>query len=183
MDDSRIIELYFARDERAIEATDAKYGKLLYRVAYNILYSNEDSEECVNDTYMKAWGAMPPEKPNILSAFLAKITRNLSINRYLQNKARKRMILSDMVFEEIGDCIPDTKGPVSDDIDLRDAINGFLASLPESTRLIFVKRYFYMMSIKEICVDMRTSESNVKVSLMRSRNRFKAYLEKAGISI
>lgn len=183
MDDNRIIDLYFTRDERAIEMTDAKYGKLLNHVAYTILHSDPDSEECVNDTYMKAWGAMPPERPNILSAFLCKITRNLSLNRYLQNKTRGRMMTTERVFEEIAECVPDTAGPLSDDIMLRDAINGFLESMTIVSRKIFVKRYFYMMTVKEISIDMKTSVSNVKVSLMRSREKFKAYLEKAGINI
>ncbi len=183
MDDNRIIELYFNREERAIEETRAKYGKLLHHVAFSILHSAEDSEECVHDTYVKAWGAMPPTKPNILSAFLAKITRNLSINRYLENKSRYRMLTTDKVFEEIAECIPDTSAPVSDDIALRDAINGFLSSLSEIPRKIFVKRYFYMMTVKEISIDMKTSVSNVKVSLMRTRGKFKDHLEKVGISI
>ena len=183
MDDNRIIDLYFVRDERAIEHTDAKYGRLLRHVAYTILHSTPDSDECVNDTYMKAWGAMPPARPNVLSAFLSKITRNLSINRYLQNKARNRMMHTDLVFEEFAECVPDTAGPISDDIALKDAINGFLELLGESSRKIFVKRYFYMMSVREISIDMKTSVSNVKVSLMRTRGKFKDYLEKAGISI
>jgi RNA polymerase sigma-70 factor (ECF subfamily) len=183
MDDNRIIDLYFTRDEHAIEMTDAKYGKLLNHVAYTILHSAPDSEECVNDTYMKAWGAMPPERPNILSAYLSKITRNLSLNRYLQNKARGRMMTTERVFEEIAECVPDGAGPISEDIALKDAINGFLESMTIVSRKIFVKRYFYMMTVNEISIDMKTSVSNVKVSLMRTRNKFKDYLEKAGISI
>ena len=183
MDDNRIIDLYFTRDERAIEHTRAKYDKLLYHVSYKILHSNPDAEECVDDTYMKAWGTMPPERPNILSAFLCKITRNISLNRYMQNKVRGRMMTTERVFEEIAECVPDMAGPISDDLALRDAINGFLESMTPLSRRIFVKRYFYMMTVKEISVDMATSVSNVKVSLMRSREKFKAYLEKAGISI
>ena len=183
MDDNRIIDLYFVRDERAIEMTDAKYGKLLNHVAYTILHSEPDSEECVNDTYMKAWGAMPPERPNILSAFLCRITRTPSMNRYLQNKARGRMMTTERVFEEIAECVPNGAGPISEDIALKDAINGFLESMTIVSRKIFVKRYFYMMTVKEISVDMKVSVSNVKVSLMRTREKFKAYLEKAGISI
>ena len=183
MDDNRIIDLYFERNELAIDETRVKYGKLLHRVAYNILNDAEDSEECVDDTYMRAWNAMPPNRPRILSAFLAKITRNLSINRYLQNKSRRRYLASDTVFEEIADCIPDTQGPISDTIALRDAINGFLSTLEQTSRKIFVKRYFFMMSIKEISIEIRTSTSNVKVNLMRTREKFKTYLEKAGISI
>ena len=99
MDDKRIIDLYFQRDERAIDETNVKYGKLLRHIAYNILHSFEDSEECVDDTYMRAWQAMPPQRPGILSAFLSKITRNLSINRYLQNKSRQKHVASDTIFE------------------------------------------------------------------------------------
>lgn len=183
MDDSKIIELYFERNERAIEYTEAKYNRLLNHVAFSILHSAEDSEECVNDTYMKAWESMPPERPTYLSAFLSKITRNLSINRYLKNKSRSKMMTTEKVFEEIAECIPDVTAPISDDIALRDAINGFLASLGETPRKIFVKRYFYMMTVKEISLDTKTTLSNVKVSLMRTREKFKAYLEKAGISV
>ena len=183
MDDNRIVELYFARDERAILHTKKKYGKLLNHIAYSILRSFHDSEECVDDTYMKAWQTMPPERPSFLSAFLAKITRNLSINRYNQNKSRNRMLTSDKVFEEIAECVPDTTAPISDDIALKDAINSFLESLGETSRKIFVKRYFYMMTVREIALDMKTTVSNVKVSLMRTREKFKAHLEKAGISI
>ena len=183
MDDSKIVDLYFARDERAIEHTKSKYGKLLHHVAYAILRSLPDSEECVDDTYMRAWQTMPPERPSFLSAFLAKITRNLSINRYKQNKSRNKLLSSDAVFEEIAECVPDTTAPISDDIALKDAINSFLESLGETSRKIFVKRYFYMMTVREISLDMRTTVSNVKVSLMRTREKYKAHLEKAGISI
>ena len=183
MDDNRIIEFYFEREERAIEETRLKYGKLLHHVAFSILHSQPDSEECVDDTYMKAWQSIPPKNPSILSAFLCKITRNLSINRYLQNKTRYKMLATEKVFEEFAECVPDTHGKISDDIAIRDAINGFLATLNEIPRKIFIKRYFYMLPIKQISVEMKTSVSNVKVSLMRTREKFKAYLEKAGISI
>ena len=183
MDDKRIIDLYFDRNERAIEETKDKYGKLLSHIAYSILNSEEDSEECVDDTYVRAWKSMPPTRPNILSAFLCKITRNLSINRYLQNKSRRQYISADTVFEEISECVPDTSGPISDTIALKDAINGFLKKLPETQRKIFVKRYFYMLPIHQISAETRTSVSNVKISLMRMRTKLKEYLEKAGINV
>ena len=183
MDDNRIIELYFARDERAIEQTSDKYGKLLHYISYRILHSLSDTEECVNDTYMKAWNTMPPERPRYLSAFLAKITRNLSINRYTQNKSRSKWMTSDAVFEEMEDCIPDTAAPINEEVAIKDALNSFLESLSETSRRIFLKRYFYMMSVKEISLDMKTSVSNVKVSLMRTREKLRDHLEKAGISI
>lgn len=183
MDDKKIIELYFGRDESALTETRNKYGKLLYYIAIRILNDAGESEECVDDTYMKAWQTMPPERPRYLSAFLSKITRNLSINRYLKNKSKSKMLMTERFFDEISDCIPDTSMPISEDIALRDAINSFLASLPDTQRKMFVKRYFYMMTVKEISSDMRTSASNVKVTLMRTREKFKAYLEKAGISV
>lgn len=183
LDDSKIIDMYFDRDEKAIEATDSKYGKLLRRIAFNILHSDTDSEECVDDTYVKAWGAMPPERPTLLRAFLSKITRNISINRYVKNRRTNKMMLTETVFEEIAECIPDTSGRISEDLALQDAINGFLESLGDVQRQIFVKRYFYLLSIKEISVDMRIKVSNVKVTLMRTREKFKAYLEKEGITV
>ena len=183
MDDNRIIDLYFLRDERAIERTEEKYGKLLNHIAYNILHDAEDSEECVNDTYMRAWQAMPPQRPSYLSAFLAKITRNLSINRYLQNKSRRSIFSSDTILEEMSECIPDTSTSLSENVAIRDALNSFLSSLDETPRKMFVKRYFYMMSIKGIALEMKTSVSNVKVSLMRTREKLKTHLEKAGISL
>ena len=183
MDDKRIIDLYFMRDESAISETSEKYGKLLNHIAFTILNSSEDAEECVDDTYMKAWQSIPPTRPSILSAFLSKITRNLSINRYMQNKARRRNVNADAVFEEIAECVPDTSGPISETIALKDAINSFLRALPETQRKIFVKRYFYMMSVKEIAAEIRTSSNYVKVNLSRAREKFKAHLEKAGISI
>ena len=183
MDDKRIIDLYFKRDENAISETSTKYGKLLNHIAFGILNSSEDAEECVDDTYLKAWQSIPPTRPGILSAFLSKITRNLSINRYMQNKARRRCLNADAVFEEIAECVPDTSGPISETIALKDAINSFLRALPETQRKIFVKRYFYMMSVKEIANDIRTSANYVKVNLSRAREKFKAHLEKAGISI
>ncbi len=183
MDDKRIIELYFARDERALEETSEKYGKLLHHVAYTILHNDEDSEECVNDTYMKTWKAIPPELPTHFSAFLTKLTRNLSINRYVQNRSRGKMLTTEKVFEEIEECIPDSSAPISEDVALKDALNSFLASLKQKPRIIFVKRYFYMMTLTQIANETGTSVSNVKVSLMRTREKLRTHLEKAGISL
>ncbi len=183
MDDEKIIDLYFRREERAIKATDAKYGKLLNHIAYNILRSAPDSEECVNDTYMRAWQAMPPERPAFLKAFLAKITRNLSINRYLANKSRGRIFSADTVFEELLQCVPDPSGNVSSDLELKEAINLFLGSLQDKQRKIFIKRYFYACPISEIALEMHMTTSNVKVTLMRTREKFRIYLEKAGITV
>ena len=183
MIDEYIVELYFRREERAIDETRIKYGKLLHHIAFNILNSATDSEECVDDTYMSAWKSMPPTRPRSLCAFLSKITRNLSINRYLKNKSERSMINCDAVFEEIAECVPSTDGSISDDIALREAINSFLGTLDVEKRRMFVKRYFYMKPIKQVASEMRLTVSNVKITLMRIRESFKVYLEKEGISV
>ena len=185
MEDSKIIELYWSRSEQAIAETESKYGKYCHRIAFNILYSEEDAEECVNDTYLRAWEAMPPHRPQILSSFLGKITRNLSLDRYDALRAKKRSSNTELALDEIGECIPDAYSdmPISEEIVLKDAINGFLRALPTRTRVIFLRRYFYLCSISDIAEGLEMSESNVKVTLSRTRAKFKAYLEKEGIVI
>lgn len=184
MEDSRILEMYWAREQSAIAETEAKYGRYLNRIAFNILYSDEDAEECVNDTYVKAWEAMPPHRPDRLSAFLGKITRNIALDRYDSIRAQKRCGNTEIAIDELEECIPDTcTGELSDEIALRDAINGFLRSLPTRTRIVFLRRYFYLCSVSDIAQSLEMSESNVKVTLLRTRKRFKEHLEKEGIVI
>ena len=185
MKDSQIVELYFARSETAISETDKKYGRYFHYIAYNILYSKEDAEECVNDTYVKAWDIMPPRRPEKLSTFLGKITRNIALNRYNYEHAGKREGTADIIFSEAEEFIPDpfSENHISEEIALRDAINGFVSSLPRKTRIIFVQRYWYMCSVSQIAKNTGTTEANVKVILHRTRVRFKAYLEKEGIMI
>ena len=185
MEDKDIVELYFQRSEKAIEATDEKYGKYCHIIAYNILYSDLDAEECVNDTYVKAWETMPPQKPDRLSAFLGKITRNLAINRYHHDRAQKRNSNMEMAYEELKYVLPD---PVSEKapeetIALRDAINSFVSDLPVETRILFVRRYWYMSPVAQIAEDYAIPSGTVKSILSRTRKRFKAYLEKEGICI
>ena len=185
MDDQKIVDLYWERSEDAIKETQKKYGKYCYHIAYTILYSNEDAEECVNDTYLRAWGAIPPAKPNRLSTFLGKITRNLALDRLEKNQAQKRGGAIEIALDELSECIPDadsTRDPV-DEIVLGDAINAFLGGLPPKTRQIFVRRYWYMSSIKSIARDVGMSESAVKVALMRLREAFRLHLEKEGIEL
>jgi RNA polymerase sigma-70 factor (ECF subfamily) len=183
MDDQQIVDLYWQRDEKAIDQTQKKYGKYCHTIAYAILHSHEDAEECVNDTYLRAWGAIPPAKPGRLSTFLGKITRNLSLDRYEKNTAQKRSGPVELVLDELSECIPDADSALDpiDMIALGDAINAFLGGLPQKTRQIFLRRYWYMSPVKEIARDMGMSEGTVKVSLMRTRESFKAYLEKEGI--
>ncbi len=184
MEDQKIVALYWERSEAAIKETEAKYGTYCHSVAYRILQSTEDAEECVNDTYLKAWEAMPPHKPTRLSTFLGKITRNLALNRYWHNRAQKRTAEIELILDEVGEFLPDpTEQPISEEVALREAINGFVASLSPRNRKLFVRRYFYCSSVREAARDLGMTENAAKVTLHRLRAEFKAYLEKEGIGI
>lgn len=186
MDDQNLIELYLQRSEDAITETAKKYGSYCYRIAYNVLTNNEDSEECVNDTYFKVWESIPPIYPNRFSAFIGKITRNLAINRYEYLTAGKRGGSQvPIALEELSDCIPDHKTPaqIVEDKELTIAINKFLRDLSSESRKIFLQRYWGLISIKDISAMYGVTESKVKMSLMRTRGKFKHYLEREGIAI
>ena len=183
MEDEKIVRLYWERDENAIRETHIKYGKYCYTVAYNILHSHEDSHECVNDTWYGAWNAMPPEKPNKLQCFLARITRNIAIDRYRYDNAQKRGAEMEGIIDEYWECIPDGSISIEEDFVLKQTINGFLASLDTKTRVIFMRRYWYSMSIKDIADGMHLSENNISLILHRTRNKFKDYLTKEGIFV
>ena len=183
MDDRDIISLYVARDEGAIGACEEKYGRYLYALAYNVLGSHEDAKECVNDTYMLAWKSIPPQMPGMLKAFLAKIARNQAINRYHHDQAKKRGGGTIQVMDEFWECILDGGMMPEDEVILRSVLNSFLASLPKKTRIVFLQRYFYMCSVKEIAEKNRMSETNVKVTLLRTREKFRKYLEKEGVMV
>lgn len=186
MEDHQIIDLYWARSESALSETAGKYGKYCHYIAYGILHNDEDSEECVNDTYLRAWNSMPPHRPEKLSAFLGKIVRNLSLNRYELYTAEKRgggQIA--LALDELEECIPagsEVDLPVRENA-LVDAINRFLASMPAESRKLFMRRYWYFRSIKEIALEYGLSESKVKMTLLRARNSLKQFLEKEGIDI
>lgn len=183
MEDARIVEMYFDRNETAIEETQKKYGRYCHYIAYNILHSDPDAEECVNDTYLRAWEAMPPHKPGRLSVFLGKITRNLALNRYAYDHAKKRSDGIDVALDEIAEVLADPESETDEEesLRLRDALNSFMETLPEDTRVIFVRRYWYMCRVAQIAADLGTSENRVKVTLHRTREKLKAYLEKEGI--
>lgn len=186
MEDKEIVDLYWQRSENAISETENKYGKYCYSIARSILYSNEDSEECVNDTYMRAWNSMPQHRPSVLKTFLGKITRNLALNRYRLLTADKRNLgQMPLALDELQECIPggDNTAGIADDVVLVEVFNRFLGSLPAQRRKIFMRRYWYLSSIKEISTDYGMGESRVKMSLMRSRNELKALLETEGISL
>lgn len=183
MEDTKIVDLFWQRDQSAIRQTDQKYGKYCYAIAYGILSSREDSEECVSDTWHKAWQVIPPEKPNRLQAFLGRITRNLALDRYGYNHAQKRNIHLEAVMDEYWQCIPNGDMPLEDQVALKALINGFLGGLDKQTRIIFLRRYYYICTVKDIARSMGLSESNVSVILHRTRTKFKEYLQKEGISV
>ena len=187
MEDEQIIKLYFARKESAITETDAKYGRYCTTVANNILHNNEDSEECKNDTYMKTWNVIPPKKPDNFRAFLGRIVRNIALDMYEKLHRKKRDINStEAILDELAECIPDPNADIekiSDDTELRDAVNTFLGTLSEDNRKIFVRRYWYAGSIEDIMADYGYGKSKVKMSLLRSREKLKEYLESEGIAL
>ena len=186
MDDKQIIDLYWARSESAIAETDKKYGRFCCRIAFNILTNSQDSEECVSDTYLKAWSIIPPKKPVKLSTFLGKITRNLALNRYEKYTAQKRGSGEvPVALDELAECIPDPTS-VEQAVDNRilvDKLNMFLEGLPAEARKIFMRRYWEVCSIQEIAKLYGISESKVKVSLFRTRGKLKSYLEQEGITL
>ena len=185
MEDSEIIELYWTRNENAIVETDKKYGKYCSTIAYNILQNQEDSSECVNDTYLNTWNAIPPTRPNIFKLFIAKITRNLAIKKYEKNHALKRYNGMDVVLDELEECIPSTKS-VEEEIEYHELtkyLNKFLENVAESKRKIFLERYWYMYSVKDIAEKNNANENTIKVTLHRLRNDLKEYLEEEGVCI
>lgn len=180
MEDGAIIELYFARDQRAIEETGLKYGAYLTRVAVNVLDDREDAEECVNDTYLGAWRAMPPHRPQALRAFLGKLTRRISLNRLRERLAGKRGGGEALLaLEELQDLIPAGSDPM-EEAELREltrALDSFLEGLPQPGRDIFLLRYWYFDSPKAIARLCGKSESAVKSSLHRTREKLRDYLK------
>ena len=186
MQDEQIIDLYWERSEEAIRETDKKYGKYCGTIAWNILYSAEDAEECVNDTWMNAWNAMPPHRPGFLKAFLGKITRNLALNLYEKKHAEKRGGGETAApLSELEECIasPEAASWSPDRQVLTDVLNGFLRKLSYEKRTIFVRRYWYFDQVKDIARDLGISESKVKMTLLRQRRELAEILGKEGIGV
>ena len=183
LDDNQIIELYLFRDEAAIRQTSEKFGKRLRSLAYAIISDLQTAEECENDTYMEAWNAIPPHEPrSYLYNFLARITRHISLNCCRERSRLKRKAFICELSTEMEQCIPapdDVESRV-DDMALREAINGFLGTLGQEKRDIFIRRYWYLDSIAHISQRFSLSESKVKTTLFRCRNQLRAYLEKEG---
>ncbi len=183
MDDERIIDLYWQRNEDAISESDAKYGKYCHSVANNILCNNEDSKECVNDTWMRAWNAMPPTRPTVLRMFFAKITRNLSLNRIIAKNAEKRFYGETMlVLDELDECIAGSSNVEREfeQSELIKTINRFVESLDTREGDIFARRYFFNESVKGIAKRYGLTANHTAVILSRTRKKLKETLIKEG---
>lgn len=183
MDDSQIVQLYWDRSESAIAETEAKYGKYCYRIAYNILTNKEDAEESVNDTYLKAWNEIPPKRPAILSTFLGKLTRNLSIDKWRSRNAYKRGGGEIMLaLEELEDCVIGTESVEASHLqhELIKAYGRFLDNLPATDRRVFLLRYWNMESVDSIAEKFGFSQSKVKSMLHRTRNKLRLLLIEEG---
>lgn len=186
MNDEQIIGLYFRRDEAAITESKKKYGAYCMKIAMCILRDVLDSEECVNDTWFGAWRSIPPKQPKNLAAYLGKITRNLSINRYEMKYAEKRLVNEFTVsLDELGECISDgSELETQEQAEILGAcISDFLHQQKALDRRIFVSRYFYCESIAELAARYEISESRVKSLLFRMRGKLKLYLQKNGITV
>ena len=184
MEDEKILDMYFARDEQAIQYTDAAYGKKLLSLANRILFDRQDSEESVSDTYMKAWTTIPPNRPVHFYAYLAKICRFIAIGKLDWNNAAKRKADVVSLTDEMEQCIPDQRRSAEADAqEIGRTITQFLESISQESRLIFMRRYWFCDSIAEIAKRYGISESKVKMRLQRTRNQLAAHLNKEGITI
>ena len=184
MEDQQIIELFFDRDEQAIRETNEKYGKLCHRTAYAILNNLQDAEECVNDTYTALWHAIPPARPTRFMAYICKITRNLALNRLEFLGREKRAADVMLSLEELSAVVADERyAPHQSDKEIGAAISRFLRGQKEEARNVFIRKYFFFDSVKDIACRYSLTESKVKILLFRTRNHLKDYLIKEGIAL
>lgn len=186
MEDSKIIELFFARSERAIEETAKKYGSYLTVIARNILHRPEDTEEIVNDVYLAAWNTLPPNHPNVLKHYLSRIARNLSFKRFDYLSAEKRSADTVALLSELEDCIPDACRSMEEIMDIRElgkCINRYLSGLPKEECSIFVSRFYYAQTHEQLAKKYGCSVRQVKYKLEKLRKNFRAYLQKEGVHV
>jgi len=184
--DTEIMELYWERDERAITETQNSYGRYCYSIAYNILHNREDSDECVNDTWLRAWNAMPPQKPNHLQLFLGTITRNLSFDVWKRKKAAKRGNGElELALDELMECVPAGKSTeeLVEAAELSRLINVFVKSLPERECNVFLRRYWYVEDCGEIAKRYDMKVNTVKTTLFRVRRKLQEYLQQQGMML
>ena len=185
MEDHQIVDLYFARSESAITETDRKYGRYCHSIAYNILEDHEDAKEIVNDTYLKAWNTIPPNRPDPLKPYVGMISRHLSLDRYEEYHTQKRGGQVPLVLEELAECIPDndSREDIGESVALKDALAKFICSLPDKTQMIFLRRYWYASSVAEIAEEYGMRENSVNVLLHRTRKKLKDHLQKEGFDL
>lgn len=186
MEDREIVNLYLQRNENAINETHIKYGNYCKSIAYNILYNNEDVQECVSDTYFNAWNSIPPHRPQILSVFLGKITRHLSFDKLRHKNANMRGGGEiHLVLDELAECISGAEN-VEKEIEIKEivkAINDFLDTISEEKRNVFICRYWYAYPVAEIAKQFGKSENNISVMLNRTRKNLKEYLTERGYEL
>lgn len=185
MTDTEIINLFFERSEQAITELARKHGSAVARVARNILGNEQDTEECVNDTYLGTWNAIPPTKPSPLRTFVCKIARNLATMKYHSNTAEKRNSQYDLALDELEEYLADNSSveEAYDAKELAEAINGFMATLSYTDRFIFTRRYWYSDPVKDIAKMADSTTNSVTVRLFRIREKLRLYLEKEGLLV
>lgn len=186
MQDEKIVELYFARDELALKETEAKFGRYLYKIAFGILKDNSDSEESVNDTYLAAWNSIPPNKPTVLSTYLGKLTRRISIDIFRRKNSLKHINSQyAMSLSELEEVVKDRVN-MEEDMEskaLGQAINDFLRTLSKESRVLFVSRYYFCDSLKDAAKHLGITEGKAKSNLFRTRQKLRDYLLKEGFEI
>ena len=183
MEDRQIVDLYWARSERAITETDKKYGRYCHYIAYQILSDDLDAEEIVNDTYLKTWNTVPPKYPDPLKTYVGMISNQLALNRYDEKTAAKRGGgKMPLIFHELDECLADEEESIdiAEAVVLRDLLNRFIWSLPKKTRNIFVRRYWYASSLAEIAEEYGMKESAVAMLMFRTRQKLREFLQKEG---
>lgn len=186
MKDTDILDLYWKRDETAIVETQHSYGNYCYAIAYNILHDREDSDECLNDTWMRAWNAIPPKRPNRFAIFLGTITRNLSFDRWKYKNAEKRGSGEmELALDELLECVPSVRSTEEavEEAELQRILNVFLHGLPERECNIFLRRYWYVEEYSEIANRYQMNLNTVKTTLFRTRKKLREYLEQEGIVV
>lgn len=186
MDDSKIVDLYWARSQQAIAESERKYGAYCRTVARNILARTEDVEECVNDTWLRAWNTIPPQRPTFLQAFFGKLTRNLSLDRWRRDRAQKRGGSQvELALDELEDCLA-ARDRVDEVLDVQTTaqlISNFVRGLPQQDRMLFIRRYWYLDDIQTLAKTFGMGQSQVKSRLHRIRQRLKTELEKEGVAV
>ena len=185
MEDKRIVEMYWQRDEQALTLTRRKYGAYCHAIALQILHNREDAAECENDTYLRAWNAMPPDRPHALRPYLGAIARRLSLDRWRERKSQKRGGEVALSLEELEECVshPDTVPEAVEAAQVTAVLSDFLRSLPAAECDLFLRRYWYFDSVAQMAKRFGYSESKVKMTLSRTRDKLRAHLEKEGICL